>query len=87
VIAGFTEPSHLQCSRAGCTRDAQCRVSWRNPKIHGNDRVKVWLACTEHSVYLQSYLDQRGFPAVITPYDLEVDADQLSQVAQQEPRS
>jgi len=81
LIAGFSESPIEQCSRAGCRGDAEYRVSWRNPKIHGNDRVKVWLACPEHSSYLHDYLAQRGFPTVTTPYDVEVDADQLTQSA------
>jgi hypothetical protein len=58
-------------------------VSWRNPKIHGNDRVKVWLACGEHADYLRDYLAQRGFPAILTAYDVEVDALELTQAHNQ----
>jgi hypothetical protein len=36
-------------------------LNWRNPKIHGPERVKTWLACDEHLAYLVDYLDTRGF--------------------------
>jgi hypothetical protein len=42
-------------------------VNWRNPKIHGPERVKVWLACDEHRGYLSEYLATRDFPVVVTP--------------------
>lgn len=87
MISGLAGTPHEQCSRAGCRDGAEYRVSWRNPKIHGNDRVKVWLACAEHSEFLREYLSQRGFPTMLTPYDVEVDADQLTQVADRGSRS
>lgn len=55
------------CSRAGCTADAKWNVNWRNPKIHGPERVKVWLACDEHREYLSEYLAARDFPVQVTP--------------------
>jgi hypothetical protein len=55
------------CSRAGCREDAAWNVNWRNPKIHGEERVKVWLACDEHREYLSEYLAARDFPVVVTP--------------------
>lgn len=54
------------CSRAGCSESAEWNVNWRNPKIHGADRVKVWLACEEHRGYLSEYLAARDFPVVVT---------------------
>jgi len=57
----------VRCSRAGCTRDATFTVNWRNPRIHSEDRVKVWLACDEHSEYLRDYLATRGFPVQLAP--------------------
>jgi hypothetical protein len=62
------------CSRAGCAADAAWNVNWRNPRIHGIDRVKVWLACDEHVDYLRDYLATRDFPVVVTPLDVAVDA-------------
>jgi hypothetical protein len=60
-----TEPP--RCSRAGCSNDAAWNVNWRNPRIHSEDRVKVWLACDEHREFLRDYLDTRGFPVRVTP--------------------
>ncbi|WP_439653938.1 hypothetical protein [Schumannella soli] len=48
-------------------------MNWRNPRIHGADRVKVWLACDEHRATLGDYLATRGFPVVISPLDSPVD--------------
>ena len=55
-----------RCSRAGCTIEALWAVNWRNPRIHGADRVKVWLACDEHVEFLRDYLATRDFPVVVT---------------------
>lgn len=55
----------LRCSRAGCRSTATLAVNWRNPKIHAEDRVKVWLACDEHGEYLRDYLATRGFPVLV----------------------
>ena len=55
------------CSRAGCRNPAVWNVNWRNPRIHGPDRVKIWLACSEHGDYLYHYLEARNFPVVVTP--------------------
>lgn len=60
----FAEPT---CSRAGCTTPAAWNVNWRNPRIHGLERVKTWLACEEHRDYLRVYLEARDFPVVVTP--------------------
>lgn len=54
-----------KCSRAGCGADAVLAVNWRNPRIHGPERVKVWLACDEHVAYLRDYLASRDFPVVV----------------------
>lgn len=55
------------CSRAGCRLPAAWNVNWRNPRIHGPERVKVWLACDDHRDYLHDYLEARDFPVVVTP--------------------
>jgi hypothetical protein len=57
--------SELLCSRAGCRETATHRVVWRNPRIHSEDREKIWLACGEHVVYLRDYLAARDFPVVV----------------------
>ncbi len=54
------------CSRAGCSSPATAQVNWRNPRIHGIDRVKVWLACAEHRDFLADYLSSRDFPVEVT---------------------
>ena len=61
---GLTEPI---CSRAGCRLRAGGTVNWRNPRMHGVERVKIWLACDEHRDYLHDYLEARDFPVVISP--------------------
>lgn len=35
---------------------------WRNPRIHGSERVKRWAACDEHVEHLRGFLTARGFP-------------------------
>ncbi len=64
----FGETSGTLCSRAECRNSAAWNVNWRNPRIHGADRVKVWLACDDHVDYLRDYLSTRGFPVVVTPF-------------------
>ena len=63
----------VECSRAGCREHASWNVNWRNPRIHSEDRVKVWLACGEHVEFLRDYLDTRGFPVVVTPLDVALE--------------
>jgi len=67
------EPAQpTQCSSRGCRRDASYAVVWRNPRIHAEDRRKVWLACAEHRSTLSEFLSLRGFPMRVVPID-EVD--------------
>lgn len=56
------EPDVLECSRAGCRSEAEWALLWRNPKIHGPERRKTWLACAEHLEYLREFLAARSFP-------------------------
>ncbi len=44
---------------------------WRNPRIHGPERQKMWLACDEHRDYFEAYLSQKGFPVSSAPRDTE----------------
>jgi hypothetical protein len=67
VIGLPTGPDIERCSRAGCTNEAAWDVNWRNPRIHAEDRVKVWLACNQHVDYLRDYLATRGFPVAVEP--------------------
>ncbi|NEM90145.1 hypothetical protein [Galbitalea soli] len=66
MIGSFGDGSP-RCSRAGCDEDAVWAVCWRNPRIHGPERVKVWLACDDHRQYLAGFLESRGFPVAVTP--------------------
>ena len=69
-----TNPVPVKCSRAGCTNLATANVNWRNPRIHGPERVKVWLACADHADYLSEYLSSRGFPVAVTALGTTVEA-------------
>lgn len=62
------------CSRADCEASAEWNVNWRNPKIHTPDRVKVWLACSDHVDYLREFLAARNFPVIVTPFGQSVGA-------------
>ena len=55
------EQKQTKCSRAACSAAAAYKLQWRNPKIHTEDRTKVWLACDHHLSFLVEYLDSRGF--------------------------
>jgi hypothetical protein len=67
------ERAEQTCSRAGCSLPAGWNVNWRNPRIHGAERVKIWLACDEHRDYLHDYLEARDFPVVVTPLPQPLD--------------
>lgn len=62
-----------RCSRAGCRADATWSVGWRNPRIHGPERVKLWLACNEHRTFLEDYLASRAFPVLVVPFGTPID--------------
>ena len=49
------------CSAKGCRAAASYELSWRNPRLHAEGRVKHWLACPEHVDFLADFLDRRGF--------------------------
>ncbi|MFD0559685.1 hypothetical protein ACFQ3B_21900 [Stackebrandtia endophytica] len=57
------------CSAKGCRQDAVWALRWRNPKIHGSERVKTWLACDEHREQLTDFLTRRQFPCRVEPLD------------------
>ncbi|PRY58607.1 hypothetical protein B0I28_105321 [Glycomyces artemisiae] len=50
------------CSSRGCRAEAKWMLLWRNPRIHGAERVKRWAACEEHLPVLRDFLTARGFP-------------------------
>jgi len=66
-VIGMDAPEPLTCSRAGCRETASWRIEWRNPRIHTEDRVKVWLACAEHVDFLREFLAAREFPVRVVP--------------------
>lgn len=55
----------FECSRAACRNRATHQVVWRNPRIHAEDRRKVWLACDDHVGFLSEYLRAREFPVEV----------------------
>ncbi|WP_344487854.1 hypothetical protein [Glycomyces endophyticus] len=59
-----TEPAPV-CSSRGCRAEAAWMLLWRNPRIHGSERVKRWAACDEHLPVLRDFLTARGFPCEI----------------------
>ena len=61
-------PGRDECSRAGCYETATVKILWRNPRIHTEDRRKVWLACDEHADYLTEFLRARSFPVETEPH-------------------
>jgi hypothetical protein len=65
-VIGDEGPDSTRCSRAGCHDDAVWALHWRNPRIHGADRVKTWVACEEHLAFLRDYLASRDFPLAVT---------------------
>lgn len=71
-MIGFGETG-VRCSASGCSESAIWAVNWRNPRIHGPERVKVWLACDAHREHLASYLSTRSFPVLVTPADSPAD--------------
>ena len=72
-LGGGPSEASVQCSRANCSNAAAWNVNWRNPRIHDETRVKIWLACDEHRDFLHDYLANRSFPVVVTPLDETVD--------------
>jgi hypothetical protein len=63
-----SEPAgDLRCSAKGCQQPALHALLWRNPRIHGEDRVKRWLACAEHRDTLADFLARRDFPLTVEP--------------------
>lgn len=54
-------PDEPRCSAKGCRAAATTDLRWRNPALHGADRVKHWLACDAHADSLADFLARRGF--------------------------
>lgn len=64
-------PEDPQCSAKGCHNDARWTLVWANPRIHGGERTKTWLACDEHLEHLSDFLDRRGFLRDVIAFDGE----------------
>jgi hypothetical protein len=69
-----SDDPQAQCSRAGCRSSAVWRIQWRNPRIHAEDRRKVWVACDEHRDFLHDYLAAREFPVSVSPLTQTVES-------------
>ena len=59
----------IVCSARGCRRDARWQLVWRNPKLHDEDRRKIWTACDEHRATLGEFLSARGFLRDVLPLE------------------
>lgn len=55
----------FECSRAACRRVGTHHIVWRNPRIHSEERRKIWLACDDHVGFLSEYLRAREFPVEV----------------------
>ncbi|TWE12708.1 hypothetical protein [Rudaeicoccus suwonensis] len=59
----------LVCSAKDCGQRAVHGLVWRNPRIHTDDRRKIWLACDAHRESLSQFLSMRGFPLTVVGVD------------------
>ena len=50
-----------RCSARSCRDAAEIALTWRNPALHDESRVKTWVACTVHEDELAAFLSRRGF--------------------------
>jgi hypothetical protein len=57
------------CSARGCSEPARWQLLWNNPKLHAEDRRKVWLACEAHRTSLSDFLGARSFLRETRPVD------------------
>jgi hypothetical protein len=57
----------LTCSSRGCRASATWELRWNNPRLHDEERRKVWLACDEHKVSLSDFLAARSFLREVVP--------------------
>lgn len=65
----------LMCSAKGCREAALWALRWNNPKLHGPERRKTWLACADHRDHLAHFLSARSFlRETISVTDLPDDA-------------
>lgn len=57
------------CSARGCRATAVWGLRWNNPRLHTDERRKVWLACDGHRAHLEQFLGARGFHRETVPVD------------------
>jgi hypothetical protein len=57
----------LTCSSKGCRAAATWELRWNNPRLHDEERRKVWLACDEHKASLSDFLAARSFLREVVP--------------------
>jgi len=57
------------CSAKGCAAPATWQLLWNNPKLHTEERRKVWLACDDHKQSLSEFLGARSFLRDVVPHD------------------
>lgn len=55
------------CSAKGCREAAAWELRWNNPRLHTEERRKVWLACDEHREHLEQFLGARSFLREVVP--------------------
>lgn len=70
-----TAHDDLCCSAKDCRRSATWALLWRNPRIHGPERTKRWLACDRHRDPLSDFLARRDFPLRVEPLPADGAAD------------
>jgi hypothetical protein len=68
--AGAAATAEPRCSRKACRANAAWQLLWNNPKIHAPERRKIWLACPEHRLWLEDYLQTRGLWKETVPMDV-----------------
>jgi hypothetical protein len=66
-----TPDGPVGCSAKDCSRPATWDLRWNNPKIHAQDRRKVWRACDEHRGSLAGFLSARGFLRDVVPFETD----------------
>ena len=65
----MTDPADPdRCSAKGCTRPADWRLLWNNPRLHTPERRKTWLACEDHRESLAAFLTARSFLKEVKPH-------------------
>ena len=64
--SGVVQP---RCSARDCRAEARWELRWNNPRLHDEERRKVWLACDEHRPTLAEFLGARSFLREVVPLE------------------